>query len=42
LIKEGKIKRIRGFGVNRIEYYYQDMVSNNCTNKTEIIRESKL
>ena len=27
LIKEGKIKRIRGFGLNRIEYYYQDMMS---------------
>ena len=42
LIKEGKIKRIRGFGVNRIEYYYQDMMSNDCKNNTEIIRESKL
>jgi hypothetical protein len=27
LIKEGKIKRIRGFGLSRIEYYYQDMLS---------------
>jgi hypothetical protein len=27
LIKEGKIKRVRGFGLNRIEYYYQDMIS---------------
>jgi hypothetical protein len=40
LIKEGKIKRIRGFGLNRIEYYYQDMISNNSknNNNTESIR----
>lgn len=27
LTKEGKIKRIRGFGVDRIEFYYLDIGS---------------
>ncbi len=27
LSREGKIKRIRGFGVDRIEYFYEDIAS---------------
>ncbi|MGC2668810.1 MAG: hypothetical protein WA220_06470 [Candidatus Nitrosopolaris sp.] len=27
LTKEGKIKRIRGFGVDRVEFFYQVVVS---------------